>query len=126
MIEKQAVSVKPDIEQLRKAARKYKDKLMMRPIYTVDAPRKTKLCIDIAEVISNNFEGWELKFNEPDFMADCSSLEQGLRSISVYRNKRFLGHRLIAPEASVEKVLFEIAGVFLVAMEKVKEAEKKS
>ena len=113
----------PNIEQLRKAARKYKKKLRANPVFTAEAERKTNICHAMAQVISGNFEGWGLKFNEPGYCSDCPCLELGLRSVSVYRNNRFLGHRLIAPEASAEKALAEIANAFLVTMERVKEKE---
>ena len=125
LIEKhlQEDSKEPNIEQLRKAARKYGKKLRPSACITRDAEQKTNICHAMAQVISGNFEGWELKFNEPGYSSDCSCLEQGLRSVSVYRNNRFLGHRLIAPEASAEKALAEIATAFLVTMERVKEKE---
>ena len=113
----------PNIEQLRKAAKKYGKKLRPTRCITKDVEQKTNICHAMAQVISGNFEGWELKFNESGYSSDCPSLELGLRSVSVYRGRRFLGHRLIAPEASAEKALAEIANAFLVTMERVKEKE---
>lgn len=128
LIEKhlQEDSKEPNIEQLRKAARKYGKKLCPSACITRDADQKTNICHAMAQVISGNFEGWELKFNEPGYSSDCPCLEQGLRSVSVYKNRKFVGHRLLLPGSSAEKLLFEIAGVFLVAREKIKEAERKS
>ncbi len=88
--------------------------------------QKAELCQGMARLISDSFEGWELKFNEPGYSEDCRSPEQGIRSVSVYKNRKFVGHRLLLPGSSAEKLLFEIAGVFLVAREKIKEAERKS
>ena len=65
-------------------------------------------------------------YGKAGYSEDCRSPEQGIRSVSVYKNRKFVGHRLLLPGSSAEKLLFEIAGVFLVAREKIKEAERKS
>ncbi len=119
-------SEEPNIEKLVKAARKYKKKL--RPSVTVaeDAMRKARVCQEMEALVSGNFEGWDLRYNEPGYGSNGCPVENGLFSVSVYRGKKFMGHRLIAPQASAEKALAEIANTFLLVMQRVKEVEQKS
>lgn len=119
-------SEEPNIEKLVKAARKYKKK--MGPVATVseEAMRKARVCQDMAALVSGNFEGWDLRYNEPGYGSNGGPIEAGLYSVSIYRGKKFLGHRLIAPDASAEKALAEIANTLLLVMQRVKEVEQKS
>lgn len=119
-------SEEPNIEKLVKAARKYKKNL--RPSVTVieDAMRKARVCQEMEALVSGNFEGWDLRYNEPGYGSNGCPVEHGLFSVSVYRGKKFMGHRLIAPQASAEKALAEIANTFLLVMQRVKEVEQKS
>lgn len=116
----------PDIEKLVKAARKYKKKLRPAVTITEDAMRKARVCQEMATLVSGNFEGWDLRYNEPGYGSNGCPVEHGLFSVSVYRGKKFMGHRLIAPQASAEKALAEIANTFLLVMQRVKEVEQKS
>lgn len=116
----------PDIEKLVKAARKYKKKLRPAVTVTEDAMRKARVCQEMEALVSGNFEGWDLRYNEPGYGSNGCPIEHGLFSVSVYRGKKFMGHRLIAPQASAEKALAEIANTFLLVMQRVKEVEQKS
>lgn len=88
--------------------------------------RKARVCREMEALVSGNFEGWDLRFNEPGYGSNGCSVEHGLFSVSVYRGKKFMGHRLIAPQASAEKALAEIANTFLLVRQRVKEVEQKS
>lgn len=116
----------PDIEELVNAARKYRKKLRPSVTVTEDAMRKARVCQEMEALVSGNFEGWDLRYNEPGYGSNGCSVEHGLFSVSVYRGKKFMGHRLIAPQASAEKALAEIANTFLLVMQRVKEVEQKS
>lgn len=119
-------SKEPNIDQLVKAARKYKKKLRPSVTITEDAMRKARVCQEMATLVSGNFEGWDLRYNEPGYGSNGCPVDHGLFSVSVYRGKKFMGHRLIAPQASSEKALAEIANTFLLVMQRVKEVEQKS
>lgn len=119
-------SEEPNIEKLVNAARKYKKNLRPSVTVTEDAMRKARVCQEMEALVSGNFEGWDLRYNEPGYGSNGCSVEHGIFSVSVYRGKKFMGHRLIAPQASAEKALAEIANTFLLVMQRVKEVEKKS
>lgn len=119
-------SEEPNIEKLVNAARKYKKNLRPSVMVTEDAMRKARVCQEMEALVSGNFEGWDLRYNEPGYGSNGCSVEHGLFSVSVYRGKKFMGHRLIAPQASAEKALAEIANTFLLVMQRVKEVEQKS
>ena len=119
-------SEEPNIEKLVKAARKYKKKLRPSVTVTEDAMRKARVCQEMEALVSGNFEGWDLRYNEPGYGSNGCPVEHGLFSVSVYCGKKFMGHRLIAPQASAEKALAEITNTFLLVMQRVKEVEQKS
>ena len=119
-------SEEPNIEKLVNAARKYKKKLRPSVTVTEDAMRKARVCQEMEALVSGNFEGWDIRYNEPGYGSNGCPVEHGLFSVSVYRGKKFMGHRLIAPQASAEKALAEIANTFLLVMQRVKEVEQKS
>lgn len=119
-------SEEPNIEKLVNAARKYKKNLRPSVTVTEDAMRKARVCQEMEALVSGNFEGWDLRYNEPGYGSNGCSVEHGLFSVSVYRGKKFMGHRLVAPQASAEKALAEIANTFLLVMQRVKEVEQKS
>lgn len=112
-----------NIGRLHRAAMKYKAKLP-RVAEKKEAMRKARVCQEMEALVSGNFEGWDLRYNEPGYGSNGGPIEAGLYSVSIYRGKKFLGHRLVAPNASAEKALAEISNAFLVAMEKAKEVEK--
>lgn len=119
-------SEEPNIERLVNAARKYKKNLRPSVKVTEDAMRKARVCQEMEALVSGNFEGWDLRYNEPGYGSNGCPVEYGLFSVSVYRGKKLMGHRLIAPQASAEKALAEIANTFLLVMQRVKEVEQKS
>lgn len=119
-------SEEPNIEKLVNAASKYKKALRPSVTVTEDAMRKARVCQEMEALVSGNFEGWDLRYNEPGYGSNGCPVEHGLFSVSVYRGKKFMGHRLIAPQASAEKALAEIANTFLLVMQRVKEVEQKS
>lgn len=118
-------SEEPNISQLIKAARKYKSVLNRgMQLLRKEEEKKVNVCLQMAELISGNFKGWELRFNESVFGRDEPDLARGFQSVEIYRDGKLIGHRLVAPNASAEKALAEISNAFLVAMEKAKEVEK--
>lgn len=119
-------SEEPNIEKLVKAARKYKQKLPRVLASFEEAMLKARVCQEMEALVSGNFEGWDLRYNEPGYGSNGGPIEAGLYSVSIYRGKKFLGHRLIAPDASAEKALAEIANTLLLVMQRVKEVEQKS
>ena len=114
--------MKANIKELVKAARKFKADLKIRP--TQEEEGKINISRSMAELVSGNFTGWELRFNESVFGYWDKDFLRGLHSVEIYRNNKLVGHRLLAPDASAEKVIAEISNAFLVAMEKVKEVER--
>ena len=86
--------------------------------------KKISVCRQLADLVSGNSSGWELRFNESVFIKEDPDLSHGFHSVEIYRNKKLVGHRVVAPDASAEKVIAEISNAFLVAMEKVKEVER--
>lgn len=114
-----------NIGRLHRAAMKYKAKLP-RVAEKKEAMRKARVCQEMEALVSGNFEGWDLRYNEPGYGSNGGPIEAGLYSVSIYRGKKFLGHRLIAPDASAEKALAEIANTLLLVMQRVKEVEQKS
>ena len=114
-----------NIGRLHRAAMKYKAKLP-RVAEKKEAMLKARVCQEMEALVSGNLEGWDLRYNEPGYGSSGGPIEAGLYSVSIYRGKKFLGHRLIAPDASAEKALAEIANTLLLVMQRVKEVEQKS
>lgn len=118
-------SKEPNVEQLVKAARKYKSVLNRgMQLLRKEEEKKVTVCLQMAELISGNFKGWELRFNESAFGKQEPELARGFHSVEIYRDGKLIGHRLVAPDASAEKALAEISTAFLLAMEKAKEVER--
>ena len=118
-------SEEPNISQLVNAARKYKSVLNRgMQFLRKEEEKKVTVCLQMAELISGNFKGWKLRFNESVFGSAEPDLARGFQSVEIYRDGNLIGHRLVVPNASAEKALAEISNAFLVAMEKAKEVEK--
>ena len=118
-------SKEPNVEQLVKAARKYKSVLNRgMQLLRKEEEKKVTVCLQMAELISGNFKGWELRFNESVFGREEPDQARGFQSVEIYRDGKLIGHRLVAPDASAEKALAEISTAFLLAMKKAKEVER--
>ena len=118
-------SKEPNVEQLVKAARKYKSVLNRgMQLLRKEEEKKVTVCRQMAELISGNFKGWELRFNESVFGREEPDQARGFQSVEIYRDGKLIGHRLVAPDASAEKALAEISTAFLLAMKKAKEVER--
>lgn len=93
----------------------------------VSTLRKAKACRAMAELVSGTFAGWRLSYNEPGYGTQWQrDVSDGLWSVEVYFNSRLSAHRLIAPEASAEEALAQIAGAFLAAVRIRREAERRA
>ena len=118
-------SEEPNISQLIKAARKYKSVLNRgMQLLRKEEEKKVTVCLQMAELISGNFKGWELRFNESVFGREEPDLARGFQSVEIYRDGKLIGHRLVAPNASAEKALAEISNAFFSSYGKSKGGRK--
>ena len=93
-----------------------------------DLPRKIAVFNAMARCISENWPDWELIANVPGYGTDDKKPVRGIVNIGLFFKGKFAGHRLLYPEDDAVRLMKEICGAFVSAMDKteVKDARKKA